>query len=150
MLFDYRTYLRDNLLVKIDRTTMLSSVESRAPYLDHALTELALSLPDHLRVRGLTGKRVLKKAAERWLPKSTIYRRKRGLSLPVAEWMNGRLRGDVDRLLDPEYIRKQGLMNPVVVTRVLAEHRSGKINHGRALWALYILQLWLERWMPGG
>src|SRR5205085_7614764 len=88
MLLDYRSYLRDNLLVKVDRATMLSSVEARAPFLDRDVTRFALSLPPELRVRGLETKWVLKHAAERWLPKDVIYRRKRGLSVPVANWIN--------------------------------------------------------------
>src|SRR2546430_2155987 len=99
MLLDYRSYLRDNLLVKVDRATMLSSVEARAPYLDRDVTRFALSLPADLRVRRTTTKWVLKKAAEKWLPKDVIYRRKRGLSVPIAGWINGGLRADVARLL---------------------------------------------------
>ena len=145
MLVDYRSYLRDNLLVKVDRGTMLSSVEARAPYLDKELTAFALSLPDNLRVRGLTTKWLLKKAAEKWLPRDIIYRRKRGLSVPVASWINRGLRGEIDRLLAPERLRSQGIVNSEYVTRLLAEHRNGA-NHARPLWALAILQYWLERW----
>jgi asparagine synthase (glutamine-hydrolysing) len=146
MLLDYRGYLRDNLLVKVDRATMLSSVEARAPYLDHYLTSFALSLPAQLRVRRFETKWVLKKAAEKWLPKSVIYRRKRGLSVPIASWINHGLRGEVDRLLAPERLRADGLMNEGRVTSLLDEHRSGRANHAKALWAIVMLQYWLEKW----
>jgi len=146
MLLDYRGYLRDNLLVKVDRATMLSSVEARAPYLDHYLTSFALSLPAQLRVRGFETKWVLKKAAEKWLPKSVIYRRKRGLSVPIASWINHGLRGEVDRLLAPERLRADGLMNERRVTALLDEHRTGRANHAKALWAIVMLQYWLEKW----
>jgi len=146
MLLDYRGYLRDNLLVKVDRATMLSSVEARAPYLDHFLTSFALSLPAQLRVRRFETKWVLKKAAEKWLPKSVIYRRKRGLSVPTASWINHGLRAEVDRLLAPERLRTDGLMNERRVTSLLDEHRSGRANHAKALWAIVMLQYWLERW----
>src|SRR6059058_4826574 len=126
MLLDYRSYLRDNLLVKVDRATMLSSVEARAPYLDRDVTKFALSLPPELRVRRLTTKWVLKKAAEAWLPKDVIYRRKRGLSVPIASWINGGLRAEVDRLLDPQKLRREGLLSEPTVTRLLDEHRSGR------------------------
>src|SRR5207245_6387444 len=92
MLLYYRSYLRDNLLVKVDRATMLSSVEARAPFLDRDVTRFALSLPADFRVRRLTTKWILKKAAESWLPEDVIYRRKRGLSVPIASWINPRLR----------------------------------------------------------
>src|SRR5687768_9459388 len=144
MLLDYRSYLRDNLLVKVDRATMLSSVEARAPYLDRFLTAYALSLPTDLRVRGLTTKWVLKKAAEKWLPKDVIYRRKRGLSVPVASWINRGLRSEVDRLLAPD--RLHGLVDEPYVRRLLDEHRAGTANHAKPLWAVIMLQYWLENW----
>jgi asparagine synthase (glutamine-hydrolysing) len=145
MLLDYRSYLRDNLLVKVDRATMLSSVEARAPYLDHAVTRFALSLPPNLRLRRFTTKWVLKKAAEKWIPKDVIYRRKRGLSVPTASWINGGLRSEVDRLLTPDRLRAHGV-NDTHVLRLLSEHRSGRANHGKALWAVVMLEYWFERW----
>jgi len=146
MLLDYTSYLRDNLLVKVDRATMLSSVEARAPYLDRDLTAFALSLPTNLRVRGLTTKWVLKKAAEKWLPKDVIYRRKRGLSVPIAGWINRGLRTEVDRLLDPERLRRQELVDVPRITRMLTEHRANRANHAKALWAVIMLQYWIENW----
>ncbi len=146
MLVDYRSYLRDNLLVKVDRATMLSSVEARAPFLDRDVTRFALSLPPELRVRRLTTKWVLKKAAEAWLPNDVIYRRKRGLSVPIAGWINGGLRAEVDRLLAPSRLKSQGLMNEPYVTRLLGEHRGGRANHAKPLWALVMFQYWFENW----
>ncbi len=146
MLLDYRSYLRDNLLVKVDRATMLSSVEARAPYLDRDVTKFALSLPTNLRVRGTTTKWVLKKAAEKWLPKAVIYRRKRGLSVPIASWINHGLRAEVDRLLAPEQLRRDGIVNDVYVRELLGEHRAARANHAKPLWALITLQSWLEAW----
>jgi asparagine synthase (glutamine-hydrolysing) len=147
MLLDYRSYLRDNLLVKVDRATMLSSVEARAPFLDRDVTAFALSLPSDLRVHGLTTKWVLKKAAEKWLPHDVIYRRKRGLSVPIAGWINGGLRAEVDRLLEPARLRRRDLVDEPRVTKLLAEHRSGRANHAKALWAVVMLEYWLERWV---
>ena len=146
MLLDYRSYLRDNLLVKVDRATMLSSVEARAPFLDRDVTRFALSLPANLRVRRLTTKFVLKKAAEAWLPDDVIYRQKRGLSVPIASWINRGLRSEVDRLLSPQRLRGDGLVNETYVTELLAEHRGGRANHAKPLWALIMLQYWLETW----
>lgn len=145
MLLDYTSYLRDNLLVKVDRATMLSSVEARAPYLDRFLTRFALSLPPDLRVRRFTTKWVLKKAAEKWIPKDVIYRRKRGLSVPVASWINGGLRSEVDRLLNPSRLRSHGI-NEIYVAQLLADHRSGRANNAKALWAIVMLEAWFERW----
>jgi len=146
MLLDYRSYLRDNLLVKVDRGTMLSSVEARAPFLDRDVTRFALSLPTDLRLRRFETKWVLKKAAERWLPKDVIYRRKRGLSVPIASWINGGLRQEVDRLLAPARLRSQGLLDETYVAELLAAHRSGHANNAKAIWALVVLQYWIENW----
>ncbi|MCP4658725.1 MAG: asparagine synthase (glutamine-hydrolyzing) [bacterium] len=148
MLLDYRTYLRDNLLVKVDRATMLNSVEARAPFLDRDLSAFSLALPEHLKVRGLTTKWLLKKVAREWLPKPVVHRRKRGLSVPVASWIDAGLRSEVDRLLAAERLRRQELLDPEPVQLLLSEHRSGKVNHARALWALVVFQYWLERWAP--
>ncbi len=146
MLIDYRSYLRDNLLVKVDRATMLSSIEARAPYLDRDLTRFGLSLPSSLRVRRLTTKWVLKKAAEEWLPRAVVHRRKRGLSVPIAGWINGGLREEVDRLLDGQRLQEAGIEDQYVMG-LLRAHREGRANHAKPLWAVVMLQYWRERWL---
>jgi len=131
MWFDFMTYLPDDLLVKVDRATMLASVEARAPYLDREVMELALPAPSRLKVRGITTKAILKEAARGLVPDAVIHRRKRGLSVPVARWLNTGLAPLAYRLLD---------------TPLLAEHRSGKRNHARRLWPQLMLALWAEQW----
>ncbi len=128
---DFVTYLPDDLLVKVDRATMLASVEARAPFLDREVMELVLPAPSTRKVRGFTTKAILKEAAHGLVPEAVIKRRKRGLSVPVARWLNTGLAPLADRLLD---------------TPLLAEHRSGKANHARKLWPLLMLALWAERW----
>lgn len=148
MLFDYLTYLPDDLLVKTDRATMLHSIEARSPFLDRDLTRFALSLPLRSRVRGLTTKHLLKQAARSWLPKKSIVRRKRGLSVPTAAWINGGLRAEVDRLLDPARLERQELFDSQAVHQALASHRAGTANCCRPLWSMIFLQRWLDRWLP--
>jgi len=131
MWLDYLTYLPDDLLVKVDRATMLASVEARAPFLDRELMELVLPVPSRFKVRGLTTKAILKEAARGLVPDRVIDRRKRGLSVPVAHWLNTGLASLADRVLD---------------TPLLAEHRSGRRNHARRLWPQLMLALWSERW----
>jgi len=128
---DFVTYLPDDLLMKVDRATMLASVEARAPFLDREVMELVLPAPSSIKVRGFTTKAILKEAARGLVPDAVIDRRKRGLSVPVARWLNTGLAPLADRLLD---------------TPLLAEHRSGKTNHARKLWPLLMLALWAERW----
>ena len=131
MWFDFLTYLPDDLLVKVDRATMLASVEARAPFLDREVMELVLPGPSRSKVRGLTTKAILKEAARGLVPDAVINRRKRGLSVPVARWVNTGLAPLADRLLD---------------TPLLAEHRTGRRNHARTLWPQLMLALWSERW----
>ncbi len=131
MWLDFLTYLPDDLLVKVDRATMLASVEARAPFLDREVMELVLPAPSRLKVRGLTTKAILKEAARGLVPDAVIHRRKRGLSVPVARWLNTGLAPLADRLLD---------------TPLLAEHRTGRRNHARRLWPQLMLALWSERW----
>lgn len=148
MLLDYRTYLRDQLLVKLDRATMRVGLEARSPYLDPDVTRFGLSLDPALKIRGLTTKHVLKQAARARLPGSMVRRRKRGLSVPVAAWLRGALRPEAERLLAPERLRREGVVSHVYARRLLAEHLSGRANHARPLWTLLVLQRWLERWAP--
>jgi asparagine synthase (glutamine-hydrolysing) len=147
MLFDYLTYLRDDLLPKVDHATMLFSLEARSPFLDRDLTTFALGLPTSLKLRGVTTKWLLKRVARRWLPRRVVHRRKRGLSVPVAAWINDGLRTEVDRLLDGERLRTQGVLRGERVRQLLSEHRSGRANHARALWPLVVYERWRERWL---
>jgi len=146
LLLDFLTYLPDDLLTKVDRATMLASIEARAPFLDRVVMETALRLPSAQKVRGLATKAVLKEAARPLLPPSVLRRRKRGLSVPIAAWINDGLRSEVDRLLAPDRLGAQGWLRPDPVGRMLAEHRAGTANHARRLWPLVMFQRWLDRW----
>jgi asparagine synthase (glutamine-hydrolysing) len=137
---DFVTYLPDNLLVKVDRGTMLASIEARAPYLDRAVLELVLPAPAALKVRGFTTKAILKHAARGFVPASVIRRKKRGLSVPVARWLNAGLEPLADRYLAAPHVA------PERVRRLLAEHRTGRANHARKLWPILMLELWAQRW----
>lgn len=147
MLFDFLSYLAENLLTKLDRATMLSSVEARAPFLDRELMELALRQPVNKAVGNLNTKIALKRAAIARLPREIVHRRKRGLSVPVSEWINGELREEVDRLFDSDRLRRQGLVDPMPINLLLEEHRGRRADHGRRLWPIFMLQRWHERWI---
>lgn len=138
---DFLTYLPDNLLVKVDRATMLASIEARAPFLDRAVLELTLPAPSRDKVRGLRTKAILKQAARGVVPAEVIDRRKRGLSVPVARWLNGPLADLTDRHLGSPRLVPRERVAPLV-----AEHRAGRRNHARALWPLLVAERWAERW----
>ena len=141
---DYRLYLREGLLTKLDRATMRWGLEARTPFLDRDVVSYARRLATDRKVGYVRSKIVLADVARDVLPGWIVKRRKRGLSVPIAEWLNNDLKDTVDRVLDPGRIAKQGLLADLPLTRLLGEHRSGRANHARALWALVVLQLWLE------
>jgi asparagine synthase (glutamine-hydrolysing) len=137
---DFCSYLPDNLLVKVDRGTMLASIEARAPYLDREVMELVLPAPVSLKVRGVRTKVILKEAARGLVPDHVIGRKKRGLSVPVARWLNTGLASLTDQLL------ARPRLGGDRVPRLLAEHRAGRANHARKLWPILMAELWAERW----
>ena len=149
MRLDYRTYLGDNLLVKLDRATMLASLEARAPFLDRDVTRCAFTLPPGTAVSGLETKRLLTRVAARRLPAALLGRRKRGLSVPIARWINQALRAEVDRLLAPRRLESLGVLPPGTIDQLLSEHRAGRHNHARALWPLIVFERWYLRWVGG-
>lgn len=145
---DYATALRHRLLVKLDRATMLASLEARAPFLDRDVTTAALSIPGAEHVGPLRTKRVLKRVARFWVPEFALRRGKRGLSVPVGAWLRGPWAAEAASLLDAGRLARQGLLDTRVVARLLEEHRTGRADHGRGLWTLFVLQHWLEHWRP--
>jgi len=138
---DFMTYLPENLLVKVDRSTMLASIEARAPFLDREVIELVLPASSDVKVRRFTTKAILRQAARGLVPERVIARRKRGLSVPVAQWLNGGLADLASRLL-----ARSRLFPGAPTASLLAEHRAGRRNHARKLWPLLVAELWAERW----
>lgn len=146
-LLDFETYLPGDLLTKVDRCTMAHGVESRAPFLRATLVEHALTLPEKARLRGTSGKWVLKRAAADLLPPEILHRRKQGFSPPFSAWARGPLRGLVLDALSPDRIAAAGVLDPAHVTPLLRAHLDGQEDRGRTLWALLSLQSWAEHWV---
>ncbi len=144
---DFRTYLEDDLLVKIDRASMACSLELRTPFLDHRLIQFAAALPASLKVRGFRLKHILKDAVAPWLPPAIVKRQKRGFSVPVARLLRRELRPLVDELLEGSRLRRQGLFNAAYVERLVKEHTSGDRDHRKPLWAMLCFQLWHRHWI---
>jgi asparagine synthase (glutamine-hydrolysing) len=142
---DLGLYLVDDLLVKTDRASMAHSLEARVPYLDPVVTNLALALPTHLKVRGLRKKVLLRRAAAPLLPRRIVYGRKRGFSIPAAAWLRGELEGFARDVLSRETVARQGYFEPGVVTRLIDEHVAGREDLSRQLWGLIAFTLWHER-----
>ncbi len=144
---DLHFYLPDDLLVKLDRATMAVSLEGRVPYLDHTLVELLARVPMPLKLRGMSGKRLLKQAMKDSLPASILKRPKKGFGIPVAQWLKTDLKPLLDRCLEPERLRRQGLFDPAFLGRMVQQHLAGKVDHRKPLWTMLMFQLWHERWM---
>ena len=135
------SYLPDDLLAKVDVTSMAHSLEVRAPLLDQELVEFAARLPARLKLRGRRGKRVLRTAVEPWLPAELTSRGKHGFSVPIDAWLRGELRGlTEDLLLDPAATGR-GLFDPIAVRRTIAEQAAGR-DRGPVLWPMICLELW--------
>ncbi len=142
---DFGVYLVDDLLVKTDRASMAHSLEARVPFLDPVVTNLAFALPTRLKLRGLTKKVLLRKAAEPLLPKEVVHGRKRGFSIPAAVWLRGELEPFARETLSPSSLQRQGFFQPEPVGRLLDEHVAGKQDWSRQLWGLLAFTLWYER-----
>jgi asparagine synthase (glutamine-hydrolysing) len=142
---DIAVYLPDDLLTKTDRASMAHSLETRVPFLDTAVTDLALALPRRMRVRGLQKKRLLRKAIEPLVPREIVRGRKRGFSIPAAAWLRGELEPFAREVLSPDAVARQGFFDPAAVTRVLDRHVSGREDLSRQLWGLMSFALWHER-----
>lgn len=144
---DLHFYLPDDLLVKLDRATMAVSLEGRVPYLDHTLVELLARVPMPLKLRGMNGKWLLKQAMKNSLPASILKRPKKGFGIPVAQWLKTELKPLLDRCLEPERLRRQGLFDPTFLGRMVQQHLAGRVDHRKPLWTMLMFQLWHERWM---
>jgi asparagine synthase (glutamine-hydrolysing) len=146
---DFGLYLVDDLLTKTDRASMAWSLEARVPFLDTLVTNFAFSLPVRHKVRGLSKKRLLRKAVEPLLPHQVVHGRKRGFSIPAAAWLRGELQPFARETLRAETIRRQGLLEPDVVTRLVDDHAAGRSDLSRQLWGMLALTLWYEHHVEG-
>jgi asparagine synthase (glutamine-hydrolysing) len=142
MLDDYINYLPHDVLVKADRASMASSLELRAPLLDHHIAELALGLPAEWTWADGTGKLALKSLLERYVPRALWDRSKRGFGVPVESWLRGALRPWAEELLDPAILMGAGLWDVRAVRARWDEHQAGS-NHDMFLWSVLQVQAWL-------
>jgi asparagine synthase (glutamine-hydrolysing) len=143
---DLKSYLSDNCLVKVDRMSMATSLETRVPLLDVELVELAFGVPPELKVHNGETKVLLKRVAARHVPRECIYRQKQGFSIPIKQWLGTSFRPLMEELLGPAPLSAEGLFNVATVERLKREHLSGRANHSHVLWSLLVFQDWRRRW----
>jgi asparagine synthase (glutamine-hydrolysing) len=139
---DLSLYLVDDILVKVDRMSMATSLETRAPFLDGDVMELAFSMPGHLKIRNGERKWVLKQAMRGVLPDRILTRRKEGFSIPMKNWLRRELQPLMRSLLAPERVAARGWFDPAEVTRLIDDHVAGRENHAHTLFPLMVFERW--------
>ncbi len=139
-----RQFMLDDILVKVDRCSMLHSLEVRAPFLDRDVAEFAARLPVRHKLHDFKRKYLLKKAFADLLPPEILHRNKRGFQIPVAAWLRGRMRPLMEDLLGETRLRDQGIFNPAAVRALMDAHISGRADLRKPLWTLLVFQLWWQ------
>ncbi len=146
---DLLSYMRDDILVKVDRMSMAHSLEVRSPFLDHHLVELAARMPSRIKLRGSTGKVVLRDVLRLRLPPQTMKKRKHGFSVPLRDWFRGRLRDLVHDYLGSGSRLPASIISPAAVQSMLREHDRGTLDHSRRIWLLLAFATWHEQYQSG-
>ncbi|TDI21681.1 MAG: asparagine synthase (glutamine-hydrolyzing) [Acidobacteria bacterium] len=144
---DLQVYLADDILVKVDRMSMATSLETRAPFLDVDVMELAFSMPGDLKIRQGERKYVLKRAMKDLLPESVLTRGKEGFSIPMKSWLRREWAPMMQDLLAPDRIGRRGWLEPAQVTRRVDEHLAGTQNHAHLLFSLMVLERWAQAFL---
>ena len=144
---DSKTWLPDYLLLRGDKLTMANSIEGRVPLLDHEVVEFACGLTDDVKLNGSTRKYLLKKVAERLLPKEIIYRKKQGFPIPIERWLRKEANEMMRDLLSTNSLKQRGLFDPEVVTKLMQRHESGYADHSTELWGLMSIEIWQRQFV---
>lgn len=144
MAMDAKTYMTDDILVKVDRAAMANSLETRVPMLDHQVVELAWRLPLNMKIRDGRGKWILREVLYRHVPRKMIERPKKGFSVPIGSWLRGPLRDWAETLLQEKRLEREGYFNCAMVRKAWSDHLAGKSNNATKLWGILVFQAWLE------
>jgi asparagine synthase (glutamine-hydrolysing) len=144
MFRDQVSYLPDDILVKVDRSAMGVSLETRVPMLDHRIFEFSWQIPQHMKIRNGQGKWLLRQLLHRYVPKEMVERPKRGFEVPIGSWLRGPLRDWAESLLDEKRLREEGYFFPTPLRESWLEHISGRSNRHNRIWGVLMFQAWLE------
>jgi asparagine synthase (glutamine-hydrolysing) len=141
---DHLSYLPDDVLCKVDRASMAVGLETRVPFLDHRVAEVAARIPLSMKIRDGRGKAILRKLLDRHVPRHLVDRPKAGFALPVGEWLKGPLRSWAEELLDARSLRADGWFDAEAVGARWRNHLSGREDATAALWSVLMFQAWLR------
>ena len=144
MLWDSLTYMPDDILTKVDRAAMGVGLETRIPFLDHRVVELAWKLPLEMKIKNGEGKWPVRQVLYKYVPKELIERPKAGFAVPVGQWLRGPLREWAIELLNTERIQREGYFNPELVQKLWQQHLSEQYDWPPRLWAILMFQAWIE------
>jgi len=144
---DYKTYLNDDILTKIDRATMSVSLEGREPLLDYRIIEFAAQLPSEFKYKNGTKKYILKEIAHKYLPKDIMDRPKMGFGVPIYDWFKDELREYFIVYLDEKRLEKEGIFNVKEVVKLRDNYLNGKAENVQKLWSILMFEMWYERWI---
>lgn len=144
---DLKVYLPEDILAKVDITSMANSLEVRGPFLDYRVVELALSLPGSFKIKGARRKYILKKAFQHLLPPAILNRKKEGFSIPLKNWLKEEWRDVLGDTLTKESLARSGYFQWNAVERMIREHQTGTHNHAHRLWALMVFCLWHDKFV---
>lgn len=142
LMLDMRLYLENDILVKLDRASMMASLEARVPLLNNDFVAFATGLPLRHKLRGFRSKYLLKRALRGLLPERILNRPKKGFGIPVAEWLRGPLREQMLEVLSPERLAPEGLFDPAAVRRLIDDHLEGRRDNRKQLWTLFAFEMW--------
>ena len=144
MYWDTVGYLPDDILTKVDRAAMSCGLETRMPFLDHRVAELAWQLPINMKIRGTEGKWALRQVLYKYVPRKLIEREKSGFAVPIGQWLRGPLREWAASLLEEGRLRREGYLNPDPIVKAWQQHLSGRYVWTTKLWTVLMFQAWLE------
>jgi asparagine synthase (glutamine-hydrolysing) len=147
LMIDYKTYLPDNILTKVDRATMSVGLEGREPLLDYRIVEFAARLPERYKYRRGQKKWILKEVVHKYVPKEMMNRPKKGFGIPLAEWLKDDLKDLLVIYLDPSRIQKEGVFNPDEVLKLRDSYLNGDSCSARKIWHILMFEMWFEKWM---
>ena len=145
---DFKEQMVDDLLMKVDKNTMVFAIEGRVPFLDHRIIELSAKIPNKFKLKYLTkDKNILRHCTKNLIPKQTVNRKKKHFFVPIDNWFKGELSSLKEELLDKNYIYKQGIFNQKYINKINKGFEKSKLFYSRQLWSLIVFQIWYKQYI---